>query len=88
MSKDHELPVQNRRLKAMELVSDFYKEEVKAGTMAAVQKLCDGLKANELWVDADDAAFFDSVAIGSIPSEEVFFHVRNDESINASEMHS
>ena len=88
MSRNHELPVLNRRFKALELLSDFYKEEAKAGTMAAVQKLCDGLKANALWDDANDAAFFDSVAIGSIPSEEVFFHVRNDESIKSSEMHA
>ena len=88
MSRNHELPVLNRRFKALELLSDFYKEEAKAGTMAAVQKLCDGLKANALWVDADDAAFFDSVAIGFIPSEEVLFHLGNDESIKSSEMHA
>jgi hypothetical protein len=88
MSKDHELTVQNRRLKAVALVSDFYKEEAKAGTMAAVQKLCDGLKANALWDDADDPAFFDSVAIGFISSAEVLSHLRNDEPINASELHA
>jgi len=88
MSRNHDLPVLNRRLKVVKLVSDFYMEEVKAGTMAAVQKLCDGLKANQLWDDADDAAFFDSVAIGSTPSEEVSFHLENDESINASELHA
>jgi hypothetical protein len=83
MQRDPELLALTRRLKALELVSDFYTEEAKVGTAAAVHKLCDSLKAYTLWHDADDATFFDAVAIGSIPSEEVFFHVLDEESAGA-----
>jgi hypothetical protein len=88
MPKDLQLLALTRRLKALELVSDFYSEETKAGTAAAVQMLCDGLKAHTLWHDADDAAFFDAVAVGSIPSEEVFFHVLDEESAGALPAHA
>jgi hypothetical protein len=82
MTKDQDLLALTRRLKAFELVSDFYANETIAGTPAAVETLKEALEQHGLWHGPKDAAFFDTVAKGAVPSSVVFFHVLEEEPTN------